>query len=134
MIDIVVDSITEPQKKQSKLIFVMTYKKYTFIHSTKHNFVSNTKYFLNIYHFFSFLLFFLTCLFLISLLLSFKLFFDFNFDLIIYVNIEITYIQNEALHCEDVRNYMLENYFYLYDVRRCLLLRCLLLRCLLLRC
>jgi len=34
----VVDSITEPPKKQLRLLFIMTYKKYKFIHNTKYCF------------------------------------------------------------------------------------------------
>jgi len=40
----VVDSINETRKKQLQLLFIMTYKKYKFIHDTKSNFISNTKY------------------------------------------------------------------------------------------
>ncbi len=32
-----VDSITEPRKKQLKFLFIMTYKKYKFIHNTKYS-------------------------------------------------------------------------------------------------
>ncbi len=40
----VVDSITEPRKKQLQLLFIMTCKKYKFIRDTKSNFISDTKY------------------------------------------------------------------------------------------
>ena len=36
----VVGSITEPRKKQSQLLFIMTWKKIQFIHNTKSNFIS----------------------------------------------------------------------------------------------
>jgi hypothetical protein len=41
----VVDSITGPRKKQLRLLFIMEYKKYKFIHNTKCNFISKKYYF-----------------------------------------------------------------------------------------
>jgi hypothetical protein len=35
----VVDSITEPRKKQLQLLFIMTYKKCKFIHNRKYNYL-----------------------------------------------------------------------------------------------